>query len=266
MNPGFSIGPVHIYYYGLILALAVWGAYGVVRRRARARQVPADAIDTLFVTTVPLGVIGARLYFVALSWSQYRSNPLRALAIWEGGLAIHGALLGGLLGLLLGYVWIKRRHKNIRLAVLLDLVAPALLLAQAIGRVANWVNQEAFGYPTNLPWGIAIDPARRPPEFAQSERFHPTFAYELIWNLLGFGLLILVERHWRKKGVSALNKRAGMLFALYMLWYSLGRAAIESLRTDSLYFGPWRAAQVFGVAAIIGAGLFIWYRKKAWQA
>lgn len=269
MNPGFSIGPFRIYWYGLILALAVWLAYAMVRRRARARGLPSDTVDMLFATTVPLGILGARLYFVLLSWDSFRAQPLRALAFWEGGLAIHGALIGGFIGLLLGYVFMRRRHRsntNLRVAVLLDLVAPALLLAQAVGRIANFVNQEAFGRPTNLPWGIAIDPARRPAEFAASTHFHPTFAYESLWNLLGLALILWIERRWHKRhGNAGLNARAGAVFALYVLWYSLGRAAIESLRTDSLYVGSLRAAQVVGVVAAVCAAAYLWYRRRAWH-
>jgi len=264
MNPGFSIGPVRVYWYGLILALAVWLAYAMVRRRARARGLPLDVIDTIFATTVPLGIIGARLYFVLLSWDAYRDQPLRALAFWEGGLAIHGALIGGFIGLLVGYAIARKRHptaaerSQLRVPVLLDLIAPALLLAQAVGRLANFVNQEAFGRPTTLPWGIPIDPARRPAEFAADTHFHPTFAYEALWNLLGLALILWIERRWRPS--------SGSIFALYVVWYSLGRAAIESLRTDSLYIGSLRAAQVVGILAAVCAAGYLWYRRRAWQA
>lgn len=269
MNPGLTIGPLHLYYYGLILAAAVWLAYVVVRYRARKRGLSLDIIDTIFVTTVPLGVIGGRVYFVAFSWHLFAGNPLSALQIWNGGMAIHGALIGGALGLLLGYWFAKRRHPHeplLRVGILLDLIAPALLLAQAVGRLANFVNQEAFGVPTTLPWGIPIDPPRRPAAFAAATHFHPTFLYELLWNFLGVALLLSIERRWRtKSGSAGLNRRAGVLFAFYVIWYSLGRAAIEGLRTDSLYIGPLRAAQVVGVVAAVGAAGFVWYRARTWQ-
>ncbi|MFO0703010.1 MAG: prolipoprotein diacylglyceryl transferase [Candidatus Andersenbacteria bacterium] len=269
MNPGLQLGPLHVYYYGLILAAAVWLAYLVVRRRARTRGLPSDAVDTLFIWTVPLGVLGGRLYFVLLNLERYLAAPGRILAVWEGGMAIHGALVGGLVGLLVGYRLAKRRHPhlaNLRVAVLLDLVAPALLAAQAVGRLANFVNQEAFGVPTALPWGIPIDPVRRPPEFASATHFHPTFAYEALWNVLGLVLLLAVERRWRRRyGAAGLDQRAGALFALYVLWYSIGRTAIEGLRTDSLYLGPLRAAQVVGVIAAVGALGYLWYRSRTWR-
>jgi len=130
-------------------------------------------------------------------------------------------------------------------------------LAQAIGRLGNFVNQEAFGSPTNLPWRIFIEAERRPPGFEEFEYYHPTFAYEAIWNLIGVVLLLLLE----KKG-SLKRFGSGAIFAGYIIWYSVGRFFIEALRTDSLYWGNLRVAQLISISAVLGGLVFIWYRKS----
>lgn len=257
MNPGFDIGPIRLHYYGLILSAAIFGAYYLLRWRARRQKMPLSAIDTVFLSVVPLAIIGARIYFVIFSWDLFKGQWEQIIKIWEGGLAIHGALIGGFLGLLIALALLKKRKKAIKAGLLLDLLAPVLLLAQAVGRLGNFVNQEAFGRPTNLPWGIYIDMARRPDAFANYMFFHPTFAYEALWNILGAGLLFWAEKKaWRVK----LGR--GSLFALYLIWYSIGRFFIEAQRTDSLYWGDIRVAQLISVIAIFGALIFIWYRYK----
>lgn len=264
MNPSLSLGPITLYYYGLILALAIVVAYVWSRRRAVRAGIPADVLDTLFITTVPLGIIGARIYFVIFSWAQFSHEPLRALQLWEGGLAIHGALLGGALGLLLGFVIARKKHASLRIARLFDIVAPTLLLAQAIGRFGNFVNREAFGGPTNLPWGLFIPPERRPPGLDAFTHFHPTFAYEAIWNLIGVAVLLVLERRWSKRRGSP-GKLQGTLLAAYLVWYSLGRGVIEGLRADSLYLGPLRVAQLASVVGVVGGLAYLWYRIRQWH-
>ncbi len=257
MNPGLPLGPITLHYYGLILGLAIIGAYYLIRLRAAKQMISLSVIDNVFLFAVPLAIIGARIYFVIFSWQQFVDNPQKIFAIWEGGLAIHGALIGGFLGLLIALSLVKKSKKSVSMGLLLDLVAPVLLLAQAVGRLGNFVNQEAFGRPTDLPWGLFIDPVKRPALYSSFERFQPTFAYEAIWNVLGAILLFWLEKKaWRKK----LGR--GSLFALYVIWYSAGRFLIESLRTDSLYLGSIRVAQLISAAAIVGALIFIWYRKS----
>jgi phosphatidylglycerol:prolipoprotein diacylglycerol transferase len=188
------------------------------------------------------GLIGARLYYVAFSWEYYSQFPQKIIAVWEGGLAIHGGLLGGLV-LGGGYAW----WKKLPLARYLDIVAPSLALGQGIGRWGNFFNEEAFGRPTDLPWKLFISPPSRPLPYARKEFFHPAFLYESLWDLAVFGLLVLVLRQ-------RLDRASGALFMAYVGLYSAGRLVVEGLRTDSLMLGPIRVAQL---VSAIGIGLAI---------
>ncbi len=272
MNPHISLGPFTIYYYGLILGLAIVVAYFYARVRAKKYRIASDVIDTLVIWAVPLGIIGARLYYVLFSLDQFSGQPLNIFFIWQGGLAIHGALLGGFVGAWIGLSRARRKHKNLDISTVLDVLAPTLFLGQIIGRFANYVNQEAFGGPTTLPWSIFIRPERRPLGLENFERFHPTFAYEAIWNLLGLGIVLLFEKKHNRKtnrtvnqSASSQKKTGGLVFAFYVAWYSLGRLWIEALRTDALLLGPVRVAQVMSIIGIIAAGSFIWYRFRQWR-
>lgn len=267
MNPHVSIGPITIYYYGLILGIAVIAAYFFARARCKRYGINADIVDSVVLWAVPLGIIGARLYYLLFSWEQFKDEPLSALFIWQGGLAIHGALLGGAVGVWLGWIFARRRQKNIHLATMMDVLAPTLFLGQIIGRLANFVNQEAYGAPTTLPWGIYIRPERRLPGLEGSERFHPTFAYEALWNLIGLGLLLWFEQKMsaRVKPQKSAKGMSGLVFALYIAWYSLGRLWIEALRTDALMVGPMRITQIVSVVGIIAGSSLIWYRLAQWR-
>jgi len=215
-----SIGPLSLRVYGLAIAAGVLAGVWLARRRWAARGGNPDDITTVAIWAVPAGLIGARLYHVITDWRRYfPDDPLGALAIWKGGLGIPGGIaLGVLVGVLVA------RRMGIRLSVGLDVVAPALPLAQAIGRLGNWFNQELFGGPTNLPWGLEIDPARRPAEYADVATFHPTFLYESLWNLALMGLLLAIDRRR--------VLRPGTVFAIYVGGYFLGRLWIEALRVD----------------------------------
>ena len=260
MNPGIHIGPFTLYYYGMILGAAILLAYAWSRSRARLFGVAPEVIDTALLLVVPIAIIFARAYFVIFSWDLYQSEPWRMFAVWQGGLAIHGALLGGFLGLLLAWQIVRRKYK-VRLPILLDIIAPTLLASQSLGRIANFVNQEAFGGPTSLPWGIYIPPEKRPSALLAFDHFHPTFAYEALWNLLGLVLLLRIEKHWRRRGLVT----SGALFAFYLAWYSLGRFWIELLRTDSLMAGRLRVAQVASIIGVVGGLLYLWYRTRQWS-
>lgn len=266
MNPHFSVGPITVYYYGLILAVAILAAFVYARRRSARFGVPPTFIDTALLAMVPTGIVGARLYFVAFSWEYFKTRPSEIFALQDGGLAIHGALVGGALGLAAVWWFYNRRTKpatsRISFVSLLDLFAPVLPLAQAIGRLANYVNREAFGTPTDLPWGIAIPTQQRPPQYATAEYFHPTFAYEALWNLVGLALLLLMEKRFKKIG----RPTRGLLFAVYLGWYSLGRFWIEALRTDALLVGSSRIAQIVSIMGVLGSAGFIWYRLAQWRA
>jgi len=194
----------------------------------------------------------ARIYYVAFQWQQYVQRPWwHMLAVWEGGIAIHGAIIGGTIATI-----IFARVNRISFWQLLDLVAPSLILGQAIGRWGNFFNSEAFGKPTNLPWKLYIAPQYRPFELINFEFFHPTFLYESLWNLGIFGLLLWLF-FWGQKRANKL--KIGTLAAVYLIGYSLGRVWIEWLRTDSLMIGPLKIAQVVSLLAIaLGLTLLAW--------
>ncbi|MCD9622305.1 prolipoprotein diacylglyceryl transferase [Rhabdothermincola salaria] len=211
------LGPLNM--YGLMIALGVLAAIELARVRWRDRGGNPDDIYAIALWAVPAGLIGARLYHLATDWRSYEGRWGDAIKIWEGGLGIPGGIAAGVgVG-----VWIAYR-RGMRLPVGLDAVAPALPLAQAIGRLGNYWNQELFGRPTDLPWGLEIDGGNRPLDYAEFQTFHPTFLYELLWNLALVGVLIAVDR--RKV------LRPGQLFPLYIGGYFLGRLWVEALRID----------------------------------
>jgi phosphatidylglycerol:prolipoprotein diacylglycerol transferase len=184
----------------------------------------------------------ARLYYVLFQWSEYSQHPERIIAIWQGGIAIHGAIIGGIIAAL-----IFARLKKISFWQLTDLVAPSLILGQAIGRWGNFFNSEAFGRPTDLPWKLYIPPDRRPVDLVNFEYFHPTFLYESLWNLMVFALLLTLFFRALSKQSSL---KVGTLFLVYGIAYSLGRFWIEGLRTDSLMLGPLRMAQMVSLGGM----------------
>ncbi|MBW4488101.1 MAG: prolipoprotein diacylglyceryl transferase [Trichocoleus desertorum ATA4-8-CV12] len=249
-----ELGPLTIRWYGLLIASAVLIGVSLSQALAKRRQVDPDLIGDLIIWLVVAAIPSARLYYVLFQWQEYAQRPEDIIAIWKGGIAIHGAILGGLVASL-----IFARIKRVSFWQLADLVAPSLILGQAIGRWGNFFNSEAFGRPTNLPWKLFIPPQQRPIGYENVAYFHPTFLYESLWNLMVFGILItLFFRGLR--GKPAL--KVGTLFLVYLVSYSLGRFWIEGLRTDSLMIGPLRIAQIISLVEIsIGLiGLFWLYR------
>jgi phosphatidylglycerol---prolipoprotein diacylglyceryl transferase len=244
---GFSIGSLHLRWYGLLIASAVVVGLMVSQRLAQARQLSPDLVGDLLVWLIVGAIPGARLYYVLFQWSYYSQHPDQILAIWRGGIAIHGAILGGTLAAIL-----FSRVKRCSFWRLADVVAPSLILGQAIGRWGNFFNSEAFGSPTDLPWKLLIPPDRRPPGFEMVSYYHPTFLYESLWNLMVFGLLMALLFRFPKA-------KRGTLFLVYMIAYSCGRFWIEALRTDSLMAGPLKMAQMVSLVGILlgGAGL-VW--------
>ncbi len=244
-SPGpivFSAGPITVRWYGLLIASAVLIGVSLSQFLAQRRQVSPELIGDLVVWLVLGALPGARLYYVLFQWSEYANRPEDIIAIWKGGIAIHGAILGGAIAVYL----FARRHK-VSFWTLADIVAPSLILGQAIGRWGNFFNSEAFGAPTDLPWKLFIPVMNRPLNYRGFDYFHPTFLYESIWNLLIFALLmVLFLRGWR--GRSPL--KAGTIFLIYLASYSTGRVWIEELRTDSLMFGSLKMAQIFSLCAI----------------
>ncbi len=246
-SPGpilFKLGPLTIRWYGLLIATAVLIGVTLSQYLAKRRNVNPDLISDLSIWLVIGAIPAARIYYVLFQWGEYAKHPERIFAIWQGGIAIHGAILGGTLAAL-----IFAKLKQISFWQMADLVAPSLILGQAIGRWGNFFNSEAFGSPTNLPWRLYIPPDRRPLDFANVAYYHPTFLYESLWNLGVFALLLtLFFRSLQGKP----RLKVGTLFLTYLPAYSLGRLWIEGLRTDSLMLGPLRIAQVI---SLIGIGL-----------
>lgn len=242
-----------IHWYGVlivsgILLGAVYGSW-----RARLDNENPDHIWNALVIAIALGMIGARLYHVfsepeggMIGWSYYRQHPIEILYIWKGGLGIYGAIIGGVLGVVI-YAW----HNNLQPLQWLDYGAPGLALGQALGRWGNFVNQELYGPPTNLPWGLIIDPEHRiapyndlstyPPETL----FHPTFLYESLWSLLLFVALVLIARKLQD------HLLEGDVLTGYLIGYPLGRFFIEYLRPDAWMIGPIAAAQLFAILFVV---------------
>jgi prolipoprotein diacylglyceryl transferase len=216
---GVHLGPFFVHAYGLAYALAVITAVAITMRRWEAKGGNRELVYEVALWGFPAGIIGGRLYFLATSWNEVPPHWWGPFAVWKGGLGIWGGIAAGTLAGL----WVLRR-RGANIPVFLDAAAPALLVAQAIGRVGNYFNQELFGGPTPLPWGLEISPAHRPAGYAQYATFHPTFLYELIWNLLLAGALVWLGRHRRV--------RAPGLFALYVAGYSFARIGEELLRVD----------------------------------
>ena len=237
-----KLGPIVIRWYGLLIASAVLLGVSLSQYLAKRRYVNPDLISDLSIWLVVGAIPAARLYYVLFQWSEYSQHPERIIAIWQGGIAIHGAIIGGIIAAL-----IFARLKKISFWQLTDLVAPSLILGQAIGRWGNFFNSEAFGSPTDLPWKLYIPPDHRPVDLVDFEYFHPTFLYESLWNLMVFALLLtLFFRALSKKS----SLKIGTLFLVYGIAYSLGRFWIEGLRTDSLMLGPLRMAQMVSLGGM----------------
>lgn len=237
-----DIGPISIRWYGLLIAGAVLIGVTLSQYLAQRRGLRPELLGDLIVWLVLAAIPGARIYYVLFQWPIYAQDPSQIFAIWKGGIAIHGAIIAGAIA-----TAIFARVQKISFWQLADLVAPSLILGQAIGRWGNFFNSEAFGEPTDLPWKLYIPPQSRPPAYMQFEYFHPTFLYESLWNLIVFALLLfLFFRDLKGKP----NFKVGTLFLTYLVAYSLGRLWIEGLRTDSLMLGPLRIAQVVSLGGI----------------
>jgi len=218
----WNLGPIPIRGYALCIIAGIVLAVVIADRRYRARGGRRGLVADVAIWAVPFGIIGGRLYHVATTWQPYfgsGGHPVDALKIWEGGLGIWGAVAFGGVG-----AWIGCRRQGVVLPPFADSAAPAFLVAQALGRWGNWFNQELFGRPTTLPWGLQIDPAHRPPGYEQYATFQPTFLYESLWCLLGAAVVVWVDRRWRLGH--------GRAFMVYVMWYTAGRFWIELLRID----------------------------------
>ena len=227
-NPvAFSIFGVDVMWYGILISLGMVLAVLITYKRAPRHDIQPDKILDFVLICIPLGIIGARLYYVVFNWSYYAGDLMKIINIRSGGLAIHGGLLFGLgAAVILCLIW-KIRPMNV-----LDLVIPTVALAQAIGRWGNYFNSEAHGGPTDLPWAVMID----------GVPCHPTFLYESIWCFLLFLFLLWLDNH---------RKFEGQIFLMYGMLYSVERFFVEALRTDSLMIGPFKQAQVLSLSLIV---------------
>jgi prolipoprotein diacylglyceryl transferase len=244
-----DLGPLHIHLYGLMLLLAIAAALGLTGLRWVRLGGDWDLVVRVTVWGVAFGIVGARAYHDITSWNEVPDKWWGPFAVWEGGLGVWGGIL---LGSLAGAFVIRRAGQSVRLFA--DAAAPGILVAQGIGRLGNWFNQELFGKPTNLPWGLKIDERHRPAQYVTSDTFHPTFLYELIYDLGMAGVLILVGRRFRIKPPG--------LFALYVSVYCFGRAFEELLRVDPSHhflgqrLNFWVAIVVFACST----AFFVWWQ------
>lgn len=240
MDPvAFTVFGLEIRWYGILIASGVLIGTLIALREAKRLNLNQETLMDLLIWEIPLSVIGARVYYVIFSWDMYRDNPIEALDIRNGGLAIHGTIITAII---VAVIFAKVR--KIDFWTVADACAPSIILGQAIGRWGNYANQEAHGVPTDLPWGIMVD----------GVKVHPTFLYESIWNLLVFFFLLWYGRNKQKV--------KGEVFLLYLALYSMIRFFIEGLRTDSLMLGQFRVAQLISIIGVLIPTYIIYKKKK----
>lgn len=220
----FHLGPLTVHTYAICILVGIVAAVVITQRRLSLRGGEPGVVLDVILWAVPIGIVGARFYHVFTHVGDYffpGANLWNVFAIWDGGNALYGSLLGGAVGAYIGC-----RRQGIRFWSFADALAPAMLVAQSLGRFGNYFNHELFGLPTTLPWGLQIEStnAKFPPGLASGTLFHPLFLYEIIWNLIGVALILLVERK--------LNLRWGRAFAVYLIWYGIGRSWLEAIRID----------------------------------
>ena len=247
LNPptGFSIGPLSVHYYGLIIAIGLMLAVFYCSKRSHQFGIDEDTILDGVLWVTPVAIIFARLYYCIFSWEMYADNPIKVLYIWEGGIAIYGSVIGAIVGIV-----VFCKVKKLRIATVLDLVSLGFLIGQAMGRWGNFFNREAFGAETESFFRMGLMKAST----ATVTYYHPTFLYESLWNLVGFLVLHFLSKKRRYDGQIALG---------YLAWYGLGRAYIEGLRTDSLYIGSIRVSQLLAaVSCVVALSLLVAFGRK----
>lgn len=243
-----NIGPLSLHLYGLLIALGILLGWYIAKRRASSYKIPTKIFDD-YILIVPLvsALIFARIYHVLDYRNIYLQNPVTVFYIQNGGIGIWGAILGAIIG-----VWIVAKIKKLNTLKLLDLFAPSLAIGQAIGRIGNWINQEGFGPPTNLPWAVYIDPQNRPIQYYDYSRFHPTFFYEAILDLIIFLILLALSKKFKKNG---------QIFAFYLIFYSVVRFGMEFLRIDTWVMSGIKIAQFISLLGIVSGSLIILSQK-----
>ena len=236
-----SVGPISVHWYGIIMGTAFFLGTYLARYHAKRAGIDPDHVLNMVIWIIPTAIVFARTYYVIFEWDQYRDNPISAFYVWQGGLAIHGGLIGGVLA---GTLYI-RKH-GLPFLQMADLMIPSVILGQAIGRWGNFINQEAHGGPVTAEFMANFPAFIRDQMLINGQYYHPTFLYESLWNLLVFAVLLAMLYRFKKFD--------GQVLFSYMILYSLGRFFIEGLRTDSLYLGGIRVAQLASLT-LIAAGI-----------
>ncbi|GKV69914.1 prolipoprotein diacylglyceryl transferase [Sporosarcina sp. NCCP-2716] len=245
----FSLGPIDVRWYGILIASGIVLAFLLVQKEMVRQHMHPDLLTDMLIWAVPISIISARIYYVIFSWEFYKDHPADIIKIWEGGIAIHGALIGAIIT---AVIFTKKR--GVSFWKVADITAPGLLIGQIIGRWGNFMNQEAHGGPVSQSFldNTIIPDWIMNQMTIDGVTYHPTFLYESMWNLVGLALILVLRR---------VNLKRGEIFFFYVTWYSIGRYFIEGMRTDSLYGGGLRAAQVVSILGVlIGVGLFIYRR------
>jgi len=244
-----KIGPIVIRYYGLMYVIAITLGAALLAREARRKSLPlsSEGVLDLLLVTIPAAILGARLYYVLFQWGYYGRHPLDVLKVWQGGLAIHGGVIAGALAVLA-----FSRVKKVSFWPLADAIVPSLVLGQAIGRIGNLMNGDAYGLPTRLPWGIHFPPDSPAGRAYPGVATHPSMIYEMILDVLVFAYLWGI----RKKGY-----RDGFPTAMYVILYSLARSLVSFSRGDDLFLGPIRAPHAISAVLVIGFTAFILWRR-----
>ena len=255
VNPprSISLGPLNIYFYGIIIACGLVLAVLYCMNRSKEFGIQEDDILDGVLWVTPFAICCARAYYCIFAWHEYAADPISVLYIWNGGLAIYGGVIGALIG-----VSVLCKLKKIKLPAMLDLVLLGFLIGQSIGRWGNFMNREAFGAPTDSFLRMGLYNTLT----GQTEYYHPTFLYESVWNLCGFVLLHFLSKR---------RKFDGQIALCYAAWYGLGRCLIEGLRMDSLYWGSFRVSQVLaGISCVTAVIVLIWQhfrehpKEKLW--
>ena len=243
MNPPrtFSLGPLTIHLYGIAIGLGLILAVIYACRRSKEFGLKEDDILDGVLWITPFAIICARIYYVAFSWKDYADNPLSVFAIWEGGIAIYGSVIGAVIGVI-----VLCKVKKLKIATVLDVTLLGFFIGQILGRWGNFFNREAFGAATDSFFRMGLYNTVT----GSWEYYHPTFLYESVWNLVGFILLHFLSKRRKYDGQIALG---------YCVWYGLGRCFIEGLRVDSLYWGPFRVSQVLaGLTCVAASAILLW--------